>query len=261
MLNELERRILRYMVAQNSDGCISIHFPDVELQYQIDAVKSLAQKGYVKSAVTLLSASAILTAKGKYAIKEESDMLYGAYADKIMQLERYIDEGEHIRQLKDNEKAISFINIVLDAYSNHIDTSISQGIRLRLGILVNAQASGFYCEDELLQVMAMLKSILGETKIEATKQNAVSIQNNFSPVINQTTTVDVNINNVVDVVSKSGLSAEDQIVLMNLLKDIDANKHNKHKLWDKIKNALKYVIDKGIEVAAIVLPFVAPYIK
>ena len=260
MLNELEKRILRYMIAQNTDRCISIPFEDVELRHRIETIKSLERQGYVIAACTLISASAFLTAKGKYAFNEENEMLYGAYSDKITQLENYIDEGEQIMRLQDNDKALSFIYTILDVFCDQFDKTVSQGIRIRLGICNEGNVVGFYCEDELPTIIAKLKSILAETKIEASKQSSTSIQNNFNPVINQTTTVDININNVIEAMTKTNMSAEDQVALFKLLKEIEDNKR-KPKLWEKITNALKYVIEKGIEVASIAIPFITQYVK
>lgn len=67
MLNPLEEKILSYLIEHKDDGeYTGIVFPDEQLADVCVAVKGLEKKGYVKSACTLISASARLTPDGRY---------------------------------------------------------------------------------------------------------------------------------------------------------------------------------------------------
>lgn len=67
MLNPLEKKILSYLIEhRNESEFVAIKLPDESLADVCMATKSLARKGYVKDACTLLSASARLTPDGKY---------------------------------------------------------------------------------------------------------------------------------------------------------------------------------------------------
>lgn len=67
MLNHLEEKILSYLIEHKDDGeYTGIVFPDEKLADVCVAVKELEKKGYVKSACTLISASARLTPDGRY---------------------------------------------------------------------------------------------------------------------------------------------------------------------------------------------------
>lgn len=65
MLNPLEEKILRYLIDHNNEGeFIGLKFSDENLADVCMAVKTLARKGYVIDACTLVSASARLTPDG-----------------------------------------------------------------------------------------------------------------------------------------------------------------------------------------------------
>lgn len=67
MLNPLEEKILSYLIEHKDEGeFIGVSFPDEKFSDVHDAIKELAAKGYVKPALTLISASARLTPDGKY---------------------------------------------------------------------------------------------------------------------------------------------------------------------------------------------------
>lgn len=264
MLNELEKRILCYMVEQNSTGIIPIRLDNVDINYQIEAVKSLEEQGYVVSACAINEAKAILTYKGKYYLKEENDMLYGAYSDKITQLEQHIIAGEKLQRLKDQGKAASFVCEVLAIYSNHIKSTVAQGISMRMELAMSAD-SWPSCEEELVQTIEILSAVLADIKIEAAKSSSPSIQNinsnNFYPTIEQNVHIEITLSTVINEIQKSELSTEEQNKLISLLAEVDGNKANKKTLGEKIKNTLKYLLDKGIEISAIVLPFLAQILK
>lgn len=264
MLNELEKRILRYMIEQNSNDIVPIRIDKVDVNYQIEAVRSLAEQGYVVDACTISEARAILTFKGKYYLKEENDMVYGAYSDKITQLEQYISDGERLQKLKDMNKTASYVCDILAVYNNYINSTVAQGIHIRMGLGMSAN-SWSLCEEELVQTIEILKRILSDTKIEASKQNSPLIQNintnTFSPTIEQTVNIEITLSNVISDIQKTELSPEERNKLIALLAEVESNKSNKTTLGEKIKNALKYLLDKGIEISAIVLPFLAQTLK
>ena len=95
MLNPLEEKILRYLIEHKNEGeFVSIKLPDERLADVCMATKSLARKGYVKDACTLLSASACLTPDGKYYFNMEEKR--NSKAKKFYQVLIVTSKGEKV---------------------------------------------------------------------------------------------------------------------------------------------------------------------
>lgn len=90
-------------------------------------------------------------------------------------------------------------------------------------------------------------------------------QNKSSLVINNTNTIsiDVTFNQSIEKVNSSVLYDEDEkqeiTDKINELKAIVEAKDAKVKKWDKAKNIMKYLIDKGIDAGIALLPFLTNF--
>ncbi len=266
MLTELENRILRYMIAQDSDDCIPINFSDVPIRHQIEAVKELEAEGCVRSVITMSSVSAFLTESGKYYIQMENYSLYGAYSDKITQLENNIEEGRSLLESHNKNKIILFVNKILSLYREEIGSSETQNIRNRLELITDSTTFEAI-ENELGLLIEILKRICSNIKIEAKKQNNIAINNvnNFSPTVNsiamQNLNIEISLSSVIEQINKTNLSNKDKDEIIRILNDINRCKPQKMSLWKKIKEALKFLLNKSIEICAIVLPFLSPILQ
>ena len=260
MLNSLEERILKYLIQINSDQGVSIIFEDVPVSDAIQAVKSLARKGFVMDACTMLNASAILKQEGKYYFEQKEQRMFGGYYDKIKQIENYISILENLKKTNDKDGISKTVREVLNVYSTEIPKSTQGSICFALNVLPeNAAMSNFY--DEVDVLIGCLNKIMSDTKIESSRQHMPQVVNNISQNQSQaqSQSIEITLNQVIKEIENVGLSPEETLNLIKLIREFDdeCKKKEKSSRWERAKKIFQYLIDKSIEVGIAVLPFIA----
>lgn len=153
-------------------------------------------------------------------------------------------EIPHIKSQLDNYSGIGFFD------SGHKVDFISD-IKLLKQKLINYAANIKLEQDKMAHEIELAK--LKQPSISATAE-VVAEQS----VINS---VEISITNVIDEIEKmeeEKISPEDKKLLQEYIYSLEGikNTKNKSKFWDKSKEVLKFLIDKGIDVAKIILPYI-----
>ena len=268
-MNQLEERILRLLIEKdNPYQAIAITFSDVELPYIIEAIKHLDNMGYVKQACTLCSASAILTSSGKYYIEEKEKREYGAYYDTIKELSDTISKAKDLSQ-SDNKKEISlFLRQSFIPYQDKLGEDAVYGFRTSFGTASSNEMDDF--RTDLTYLVKLLTRVLNEYKIEAQQSRLEMAKIEIKPTFNnsnenhksQNTSIEISLEQTMQEITKiPELSPEDKITLQQMLLEIENAKKDKNAIWEKVKNAGKWIFEKGIEVGKVALPYIIQALK
>lgn len=270
-MNQLEERILRLLIEKdNPYQAVPITFSDVELPYIIEAIKHLDNMGYVKQACTLCSASAILTSSGKYYIEEKEKREYGAYYDTIKELSDIISKAKDLSQ-SDNKKEISlFLRQSFIPYHDKLGEDAVYGFRTSFGTASSNEMDDF--KADLNYLVKLLTRVLNEYKIEAQQARLEMARIEINPTFNnsnenhnsQNMSVEITLDQTMQEITKcQELSPEEKITLQQMLFEIETAKkgRNKSELWEKIRTAGKWILEKGIEVGVAALPYIAQALK
>lgn len=271
MLSSLEERILRYIISQNTNKSVSVRFDDISLDYIIQSIKSLENKGLVLNCSSLGGASAILLSSGKYYFEQQEKTMFGVYYDKIQLIECYIEKLQALKNIKapntiassEEQNSIKqLISEAISAFRDELPKDTIQSINISLGYMPNnSPISNYYNEIDILT--ACLRKISADTKIMATKGDGIQVINNVSQSQSQSQSIEISFSEVLSVIQNKGLSDEDLVKLTTLLTEFENERKSKNKtsLWDKAKNVLKYLFDKSVEIGMVVLPYIASSLK
>lgn len=264
MLNPLEKKVLHYLLARKDEGeFISIKFLDENLADICMVVQSLEQKGYVKSACTLNSASAKLTPDGRYYFEQEERQKYGCYYDSIKLLEQKISEAQNLKSNTDKSVLSEFIYTTYMMFNDNFSDSTIDAFNTSFGLSQFDDLKSYYRDlDFLINLLSKLKAeqikLAGEVhmqSIEIHNSPTFNNENKFTAQINLSTTIE-------NVCKCDSLSPEEQAELNKILIELDSCKKKKDKnIWEKAKDAIKWVLEKSIEVGIAALPFIAQVIQ
>ncbi len=153
-------------------------------------------------------------------------------------------EIPHIKSQLDNYSGMGFFD------SGHKVDFISD-IKLLKQKLINYAANIKMEQDRMAHELELAK--LKQPNLSATAEAIAeqSITNN----------IEISITNIIDQINKiedEKISPEDKRVLQEYIYSLEGIKStkNKSKFWDKSKEVLKFLIDKGIDIAKIILPYI-----
>lgn len=153
-------------------------------------------------------------------------------------------EIPHIKSQLDNYSGMGFFD------SGHKVDFISD-IKLLKQKLINYAANIKLEQDRMSYELELAK--LKQPNLSATAEAIAeqSITNN----------IEISITNIIDQINKiedEKISPEDKRILQEYIYSLEGIKStkNKSKFWDKSKEVLKFLIDKGIDIAKIILPYI-----
>ena len=264
MLNPIEERILKKLVeSDDPQHGVSLHFDDIDSGYVYGAVNSLARKGLVKNSSDLSSASAFITTEGRYYFEMEEREKYGEYYDSIKLIEAQIVKAEELYKSTDTSELEDFIQRTFIAFCDTSNDDLICGFRTTFGLSSSKDIKDF--RSDLGYLIILLQKVIGNQKIEAqkakTERAKIEIHNNNNPTITNENNITTNIslsNTIENIEKHTNLSPEEQEELNKLLMEIETCKKKKDKktLWEKSKTAIKWIVEKGIEVGIAVLPYI-----
>jgi predicted ATP-dependent endonuclease of OLD family len=121
-------------------------------------------------------------------------------------------------------------------------------------------------------LVKLLTRVLNEYKIEAQQSRLEMAKIEINPTFNnsnenynsQNTSIEITLDQTMQEITKCHeLSPEDKITLQQMLFEIETAKkgRNKSAVWEKIKTAGKWILEKGIEVGTAALPYIAQALK
>lgn len=183
--------------------------------------------------------------------------------EKIVVIENYISQADQIIESGNIESAKKFQNEVVSVYHGEI-TGITDGLDnynfLNFG---SGRQPDFLGDAKLLKMKLInYKSNLKSGLFKALGSGngmAITVAQNAT----QNTTVTVTLEQTVRDIQKipdNILSAEGKDVLSGKLATISAEKDKQSK-WDKVKDVLKWLGDKSVEVGIAALPYIAEALK
>lgn len=227
MLNPLEEKILSYLIEHKDEGeFIGVSFPDEKFSDVHDAIKGLAAKGYVKPALTLISASARLTPDGKYYFE-------------IKNKQRMNAMGRYYQLLIATDKEKIVKADVLDI-SEIIETIV----------IPYLQEKEFYVDGYVLSKKLVKRIKIGVTEKPAQKIADYKNQTMPAGIIMVITTRDIieNSEYTTDITAKVMSNAKDIIKERNM-KTIESNKMDNTKIFivHGRDNELKQEVARFIE--------------
>jgi len=188
--------------------------------------------------------------------------------DKIIFIQKFIDRCEVIINSKNINDARKIEDEIISIFANEIAT-----------ILRGLDDHDYSGSDYLLNVELLKQKLLNyqanikeehkkmehELKLAQLSQPTVSVHAEASPVQNQSAnlsaTVTVNLDftlKLIDEISNDSLSIDDKEQLTEKLYSFEGvrSMNDKSKTWDKAKDILKFVANKGADAAIAVLPLV-----
>ena len=95
-------------------------------------------------------------------------------------------------------------------------------------------------------------------------QPIVTASAESNPIVNSTVTISLNnVMNMLDEITTDKMSEEDKETIKELLYSLEGIKStkDKNKFWEKSKNILQKILDKGIDVGIAILPYIINGIK
>lgn len=207
--------------------------------------------------------------KGKIHNFLEHTIYEDSRAGKVFEILSLIDEGKSLGE--DKQKAEDYVAKVYHSYCGEIVFSeVIKGIATQHGVpgfqvykVDNAILSGVL--SNLRQYAEKLCSVSKGTK--STQPNTVfNIKNTASS--SSESFVNLSLSQIVEQAKlqseDAGLPDEQFDILikkLNELEEIGKSKESKGKRWQKAKEVMKWLVEQGIQVAAIVMPVLATCIK
>jgi len=185
--------------------------------------------------------------------------------DKLELIEEYLDKCDAVLYNKNPRHAELLEDEILGVFSAEIDN-----IRERLD-LYNAVGSVDYLKDISLLKQKLVNykmNLLEEQKkrtyeLELARLKQPSVTNVANAHQTQTTVIDVKIDieqtiKQVEEISTETLSFEDKEKLKEYLYSLEGIKASKNKnlFWEKTKDVLKFLADKGADAAIAMLPYI-----
>lgn len=178
---------------------------------------------------------------------------------KMQMLDEYIGRAEKIEQSKDVKLAIKLVDEVVGVYSAEIP-HFTDGMSRYQWHLDGEKPDYLFdaslIKAKLLNHKANIRTGLyskffsdGSGNVTVNQSAQQSLENHISVSLDQTI-------EVIDNLPENSLTAEERVALIEKLASIHATKDKKSK-WDKIKEVLKWVAEKGIEVGVAALPYIA----
>lgn len=190
--------------------------------------------------------------------------------EKIQQIDEYIDQLNKAITEKDSTEAERLVKMIIAVYENEID-NIANGLDnysydyLALSDNCNINnAVDNYIKDAIT-LMAKLKNYKSNLQAGLCKTS----DNNQS--INITNDIQQNMQNSIAVsleqiltdihaLSQEDLSEEDKEKLYGKLTALSVEKTKEGK-WKKVKEILKWIVDKSVEVGIAVLPYIVQTLR
>lgn len=181
--------------------------------------------------------------------------------EKIAIIENYIFQADQIIESGNVELAKNFQREVIAVYREEI-AGITDGLD-NYNYWKNSEAVDFLGDVKLLKMKLTnyktnLKS--GLLKVLGNSEGmAITVAQNAT----QTTTVTITLEQIIEniqAIPDDVLDAEEKDALSGKLAIISAEKDKQSK-WDKIKDVLKWLGDKSVEVGIAALPYIAQALK
>lgn len=260
-MNKLEERILRFLIEKDNPGqSFAIYFDDVPREYIVQAIKALGEKGYVIG----MGTSAILKQEGHYYFDTQERDKYGDYYDAICLIEEKISTAQQLLKSTDTNKMSRFIYSTFMIYSDKIASGIQDGFMTTFALALSDELDDY--KRDLQFLIDILQKLLADQKIEANKAQTEMRKIEISPTFNNT-------NNVSNAISLSvaienienchELSIDEKEQLNKILLEIETlkKKRDKKSLWEKVKAAIGWIIEKGVDVGIAALPYIIQAIQ
>lgn len=197
---------------------------------------------------------------------------------KAKQLRKHIDECEEVLAENNPRKAAEQIEMICQAYycggeefsikpafdkmGNIIYESDENLENLKclikqMEVRLGQWADEYNTQQNELQLKLIEKQNNATNSININHQN----NNTANAIINQNINLETTLKSI-NKISNEILDEKDKKYLENILREIDKLKEqNKEKTKNKIFGALKYIIDKGIEVGIAILPYLGEVAK
>ena len=181
--------------------------------------------------------------------------------DKVAMLENYMNQAEEIIQKNDELLAKHFQHEVVAVYNLEI-TDIRGGLSTNSPAVLSASYHPDYISDvkllkaKLLNYYNNLRSGLYKVLLAKSGTNINVSQELNNSVLISLEQVAENINQIPD----TELSGEDKEVLTGKLASMSTKKDKSEK-WEKIKDILKWLADKGVDAGIAALPYIAQAIQ
>lgn len=177
---------------------------------------------------------------------------------KISAIDEYIKSLECVIESKNIEEARSLVEEIIAVYENEI-----KGIKNNLhssNWLKQSNHSVDYIHDAniLKSILSNYKNNLASGLLFKLNNNKDGISVNQNVNQNIAASLEITIEGTVSMINKlpsTVLNENEKELLNGKLIGITAEKE-KSKRWEKIKNALKWIAEKGLEVGTVTLPFI-----
>lgn len=268
-LTTIEENVLKYLIKNGSaTKGISINIPKIDMGYIFQAVKRLDSLGLVVDCSDTLCASAFLTEKGFSYFDELEKEQYGVYYDEIKKIENSISE---MHTLKDDDSGHNRFAEICEIY-DYIK-GLKSGITDYMDPLWNIyfenkktfQTNVNIVSERLRQYIETLKQ---KAQKEKTTQIKNTVKNVFNPqnTVNVNNNIDVNISQTISNIIKldnSELSAEEKQEIQKILLELEElkNSKGKKKFLEKLKEAGKWIFEKGLPTISAILPYLTTLIQ
>lgn len=184
--------------------------------------------------------------------------------DKITFVQSFIDRCEKAFEMADVESAKQLFNEIIGTFDSDIK-NIKSGLdsfseERRKAVFFGRPIQPINFVNELKILKLKLEKLKIELEMPAKDKGPLI---SLTQVQNQTTNVQIDFDITVSAIEKipdSSLSQEDKEILLGKLTSLKGCSDKKTK-WDKCKGILKWLADKGVDVAIAVLPYLLSILK
>lgn len=186
--------------------------------------------------------------------------------DKVSFIQSFVDRIDAAIAANDVDGAKRLQSEIISTFASDIPNITSQ-LDARAGYHVYRQLNGKidtpikYIED-----LGILRNRLVKLQLdikEPIKETSSTPLISLTQIQNQTTNIQIDFDITVSAIEKipdSSLSQEDKEILLGKLTSLKGCSDKKTK-WDKCKGILKWLADKGVDVAIAVLPYLLSILK
>ena len=186
--------------------------------------------------------------------------------DKLVGLQSYIDRcNEAITSKNVPRTLLKRILAVYETEIKDLSKHLHRPHNAAYGTTDSNIEDAIILREQLINYAANIRSehakMAQELELARLKQPNVSAHAESNPTqtttVNTTVTIEQTIKNI-DELPKDVLSPEDKEALKELLYSLEGTKaaKDKRKIWDKSKNLLTVILEKGFDVAIVALPYI-----
>lgn len=178
-----------------------------------------------------------------------------AKEEKIKFVNNYINIGNEILKTNNSDNIRNYCKECLGVFADDVNG---------FSIGLNMDYQHGYTEEHIKTIIKKLEKYIIDLKMGNYDQNNSNTQNisvtaSASNETNIEITVSSTISNIMQLPEEK-LSLDEKMELARMLTDIEKNKKDKN-IWSKVKDAIKWIVGKGAEVALSTIPYLMGILK